>query len=231
MAACIQDRDVLEASIFNKIKTFEEQEKALNPHVLQAIADIFIQNQVHHQYGAGILHRHQELEEGCVMVHTERNVDIDVCQSISLSDLDVTQLTPTSLFLNEEGNFQGFEYGINGQKTEFGDEFASQLRDFLVANQLQKLVAVISKLSMAGDCCHDSIEYIHPTGNGTVRIPQQQAGGADEHITDPVLTEWTFSTNEQGIIECKGNNVCSPQNNGKHRVFVDSKLRSLQAQI
>ncbi len=189
MTACTQDRGVLEASMFNRIKTFEEQEKAFNPRTLQSIADIFVRNQMHHQYGAGILHRHQELEEGCVMVHTERNVDIDVCQSRNLSDLDVTQLAPISLFLNEEGNFQGFEYGINGQKTELGDDFASQLRDFLFANQLQKVVAVVSKLPMVGDCCHDSIEFIHPTGNGTVRISRQQAGAADGDTTDPVLTE------------------------------------------
>jgi hypothetical protein len=227
MTACTLDRGVLEASMFNRIKTFEEQERALNPRILQTIADIFIHNQVHHQYGAGILHRHQELEEGCVMVHTERSIDIDVCQSKSLSDLDIMQLAPTALFLNEEGNFQGFEYGVNGQKIELGNEFASQLRDFLVANQLEKVVAVVSKLSVAGGGCHDSTEFMHPSGNGTVRIPRQKAGAADGDTMDSVLTEWTFSENEQGIIECKGNNVCSPQNNGKHRVFIDSKLRCL----
>ncbi len=50
--------------MFNRIKTFEEQERALNPHILQTIADIFIHNQVHHQYGAGILHRHQQRRRG-----------------------------------------------------------------------------------------------------------------------------------------------------------------------
>lgn len=227
MTACTQDRGLLQASMFNRIKTFEEQEKAFNPRILQGIADIFVQNHMHHQYGAGILHRHQELEDGCVMVHTERNVDIDVCQSMSLRDLDVTQLAPTSLFLNEEGNFQGFEYSIDGQKMELGKGFASQLRDFLVANQLQKVVAVVSKPSIVSDRSHDSIEFMHPTGNGTVRIPRQQAGAADGDTTDPVLTEWTFSKNQQGIVECKGNNVCSPKVNGMHKVFVDSKLRSL----
>lgn len=167
--------------MFNRIKTFEEQEKALNPRILQGIAEISVQNHVHHQYGAGILHRYQELEEVCVMVHTERNVDIDVCQSRSLSDLDVTQLAPTSLFLNEEGNFQGFEHGINGQKMELGDEFAFQLRDLLVANQLQKVVAVVSKLSIV-----DSIEFTHPTGNGTVRIPRQ-LGSQYIHDENPNL--------------------------------------------
>lgn len=221
------DRSFLEAFVFYNIKTFEEQETALNPRVLQAIADIFVQNQMHNQYGAGILHRHQVLEEGCVMVHTKRSAEIAVCQSKSVNDLDVTQLVPTSLFLNEERNFQGLEYGINGEKIELGNKFAYQLRAFLIANQLERIIAVIPKLAIDGGDCHDSIEFMHPSGNGTVRIPRQQAGSADSDITEPVITEWGFSKNKQGIIQCKGNTVCSPQNNGKHRVFIDSKLHCL----
>lgn len=222
MAATLIDRNVVPASVFNGIRTFEEQNWALNPRVLKAIAEIFVQNQMHHQYKAGILHRHQELEEGCVMIHTERSVDIDVCQSKSLSDLDVTQLVPTSLFLNENHIFQGCEYDINGEEMELDLEFASQLREFLVANQLEKVITVIPNIAIDSGL-HDSIEFMHPNGNGTIRIPSQQADAVDDHATDPVITEWSFSQNEQGIVECKGNNVCSPQNNGKHRVFIDSK--------
>ncbi|KAL9124570.1 MAG: hypothetical protein Q9217_006109 [Psora testacea] len=227
MATKFIDRNVVPASVYNDIRTFEEQDTSLNPRMLKNIADIFVQNQMHNHYRAGLLHRHQELEEGCVMVHTERSVDIDVCQSKSLSDLDVTQLVPTLLFLNENLVFQGCEYYINGEEIELDIKFASQLREFLVVHQLEKVVALIPKL-VTDSGLHDSIEFMHPNGNGTIRIPRRHADTTDGHATDPVITEWSFSKNEQGIVECKGNNVCSPQNNGKHRVFIDSKPHHLR---
>ena len=116
MAATLINRTVVSVSVFNDIRTFEEQDWALNPRILKVIASIFVQNQMHHRYRAEILHRHQELKKDCVMIHTERSVDIDVCQSKSLSELNVTQLVPTLLFLNENHIFQGCEYDINDEE-------------------------------------------------------------------------------------------------------------------
>ena len=222
MTVTLIDRNVVSVSVFNDIRIFEEQDWALNSRIFKIIADIFVQNQMHHRYRAEILHRHQKLEKDYVMIHTEWSVNIDVCQSKNLSELNVTQLVPISLFLNENHVFQGCEYDINGEEVELDLKFASQLREFLVANQLERVITVIPNLA-TDNCPHDSIEFMHPNGNGTIRIPSQPADAVDDHAIDPIITEWSFSKNEQGIVECKGNNVCSPQNNGKHRVFIDSK--------
>jgi hypothetical protein len=183
------DRSFLEVFVFNNIKTFEEQKTTLNSCILQTIGNIFVQNQMHDQYEAEILHRHQMLKKDCVMVQTKRSVEIQVCQSKSLSDLDVTQLVSTSLFLNEERNFQRFEYDINDQKIEFDNKFASQLRVFLIANQLERIIAVISKLTIDDDDCHDFIEFMHSIENDTVRISHKQAVFADDDIIELVITE------------------------------------------
>ncbi|MCJ1386619.1 hypothetical protein MMC17_009745 [Xylographa soralifera] len=216
------DRSVIPAFVYNDIRAFEEQDQALNPRVLKAIAEIFVRNQMQHRYSAGILHRHQKIEEGCVMVHTERSVDFDVCQSKSLNDLDISQLVPSSLFLNQNQIFQACEYDINGQEMELDHAFASQLRDFLVEYQLEKVIALIPSVVADGGP-HDSIEFMQPDGNGTIRIPRHHADAANFGTTNPIITQWSFSENAQGIVECKGGNVCSPQINGKHRVFVDPK--------
>ncbi len=222
MAATAVDRDILHASTFNTIKPFEEQEKAVDDDILTTIAKIFVQNKMHHRYGAGILHRHQELKDGSVMVHTVRNAEIDICQMQSLNSLDVSRLVPNSLFLNNEHNFQAFEYDIDGPDTAFDNKFMAHLRDFLIANSLEKLIAIIPNPAVDGGL-DDSVEFMHLNGRGTVRVPRQ--AGVD--ATEPVVTGWSFHENEQGIIECKGNNVCSPKVNGHHQVFQDSKLHSV----
>ena len=225
MAVCTQDRGFLEAFLFNRIKTFEEQEKALSPRILQGIANIFCPE----SSASSIRSRDPPSPPGA-----ERRLRYGPhgtgCRYRRVSEHESQwprrHATCSDLVSQWRGKLQGFKYEINGQKTELGDQFACQPRDFLVANQLRKVIAVVSKPSMVCDCCHDSIEFMHPMENGTVLVSRHQADAADGDTMDLVLTEWTFSKIEQGIIECKGNKVCSPQNNGKHRVFVDFKLRS-----
>ncbi|MCJ1392909.1 hypothetical protein MMC18_005781 [Xylographa bjoerkii] len=156
------------------------------------------------------------------MVHTERSVDLDVSQSKSLNDLDVSQLVPSSLFLNQNRIFQACEYNINGHEMELDHAFASQLRNFLVEYQLKKVIVLIPSVAADGGL-HDSIEFTHHDENGTIRSSRQRADVANIGTTDPIITQWSFFENEQGVVECKGNNVCSPQKTGKHRVFSDSK--------
>lgn len=67
--ATVFDNTLLQASAFNSIRTFEEQDKNVDMEKLKAIAAIFVQHGMHSQFGAGLLHRHDKLDEGNLMVH------------------------------------------------------------------------------------------------------------------------------------------------------------------
>ena len=78
---------VLSASDFNRIRTFEQQ-GAVDTEDLADIAAIFIENQMHHQYGAAMLHRHLDLSEGHILLHSTPQKDVDLCKSESLNGLN-----------------------------------------------------------------------------------------------------------------------------------------------
>ena len=82
---------------------------------LKAIAAIFVEHNMQAKLGAGLLHRHEKLQEGSVMLHEAKTSGADVCLPKALSSVDVTQMTPHSWFLNREGLFQAFEYDASGE--------------------------------------------------------------------------------------------------------------------
>ncbi|EEH02784.1 predicted protein [Histoplasma capsulatum G186AR] len=86
------ERTISNALSFNEIKSFEEQEKEVDKAALKAIADIFVRHSMHTKLGAGLLHRHDALEDGT-----------------ALSSIDMDKITPNSWFLNQNGLFQAFD--------------------------------------------------------------------------------------------------------------------------
>ncbi|RPB02460.1 hypothetical protein L873DRAFT_1802424 [Choiromyces venosus 120613-1] len=162
---------------------------------------------MHRNFGAGILRRHQTLDDGQVMIHTKRTNEIDVCEIKTIDEITGGGLIPNSLFLNRQQKFQVFEYDIGRQASQVDEKFALELRDFL-------RITIILNSAMDG-ALGDSIELMLPNGSGTIRIPLKSA--------DPEMLDKAA----EGIIECKGNTVCAPTTNDMHKVFVDSKLRSV----
>jgi len=217
--ATLIERQIVDAGGFNGIRTFEEQNELVDNITLKAIAAIFVEHQMHKKLSAGLLHRHDTIKEGNVMVHEHQPSNVDVCQPKSLSGVDNATLVPEAWFLNANGSFQAYEYNTEGQHIELKPAFAAQLHDFLVTRGLEKQISILSR--PADD--DKAIEFSHPSGSGTISIPLATASNEQLEDIKPVTTSWNFDVNELGIIECKGGNVCAKQTNGKHRVFVDSK--------
>lgn len=121
---------VLNALSFNAIKSFEEQEKEVDKATLKAIADIFVRHSMHIKLGAGLLHRHDTLEDGTVMFHELQSPESDICVPKALSSIDMDKIAPNSWFLNQNGLFQAFEYDASGEATQLDPAFASDLARF-----------------------------------------------------------------------------------------------------
>ncbi|RPB02465.1 hypothetical protein L873DRAFT_1802436 [Choiromyces venosus 120613-1] len=226
-ASTIVTSQMLGASDFNSIAAFEHQNTILDNNTLHKIAEIFVRHDMHHNFGAGILHRHQTLNDGQVMVHTKRTNEIDVCEIKTIDEITGEDLMPNSLFLNRQQKFQAFEYDIGRQAFQVDEKFASELRDFLVANGLKERIAIIPNPAMDGGL-GDSIELMLPNGSGTIRIPLKSADPEMlDKATDGITTGWSFTCNDQGIIECNGGTTCATMVNNMHKVFVGAKLRSV----
>ena len=69
----------------------------------------------------------------------------------------------------------------------------------------------------------DSIDFTHPSGSSTIRVPPHLVFEQDLETTEPVIAGWSFNVNEHGAIECRGNNICAKKTNSNHQVFQGSK--------
>lgn len=218
MAVAVET-SVLDALSFNAIKTFEEQDRDVDKATLTAIADIFVKHNMHVKLGAGLLHRHDALQDGTVMLHEVQSPEIDTCIPRSLSTIDTDKIVPNSWFLNQNGLFQAFEYDASGEAIHIDTEFASELAAFLKFHNLEKRISITPSRADR----EDFIEFTHPSGRGTISVPRRLVSEQEIETNEPVITGWSFHVNEKGIVECKGNNVCAPMHSGNHKVFQDSK--------
>jgi hypothetical protein len=207
---------ILPASHFNCIPSFEQQ-GTVDPESLAGIAAIFVENQMHDQYGAATLHRHLDLPEGHILVHSTPSKDVDLCKPESLERLDPSQLIPNSLFLNTKAKFQAFEYDIGIQRTPFSDQFFSELRSFLTVKNLTNSIAIVPAPASDGGL-QDSVEYLLPNKQGMISVPRGLFKDRDVDLGRSVITGWTFHQHEDGIIECRANKRCVTQSSGLHKV-------------
>ncbi|KAJ5152540.1 hypothetical protein N7492_009820 [Penicillium capsulatum] len=174
---------------------------------------------MHTKLGAGLLHRHDTLQDGTVMFHEVQSPESDICIPKALLSVDMDKIAPNSWFLNRNGLFQTFEYDASGEATQIDAAFASDLAKFLKAHSLEKRISVIANPADR----EDFIEFTHPSGHGTVSVPLRLISDQEIEASEPVITGWSFNVNEHGVAECKGNNVCAPMTSGNHKVFRDSK--------
>lgn len=194
-----------------------EQQEAIGPEDLADIAAIFIGNQIYHQYGIVILHRHLHLSEGHILLHSTSQKNVDLCKSESLNILNPSQLIPYSLFLNAEYKFQTFEYGTDIRRTTLNDHFLYQLRNFLIAKRLSDLIAIVS--APASDTgFEDSVEYMFPDNEDMISISQCLVKNQKIDLERSTITVWTFHQYADNTIKCRENKRCEPQSNELYKV-------------
>jgi hypothetical protein len=227
----VVDYSILEASHFNEIKTFENQQKSIDTDLLIGIGNIFVKHDIHNRFAAEILHRHLTLEEGMLLLHSEQEDDgtkMEVCRVASRSGLDESQLTGLSVswvllisgcsfFLNEHNLIQPYEYQI-GTTTPIDEPFGLEMRDYLVKHELQDRISIVLRSE------NKTCEFMLPEQDGTIRVPVDQVTDEDLEGCELFTTEFYFDE-KGGFLKCSGGTAHAAMVNGAHKVFVTSKLR------
>jgi len=206
MAAALIDSRVPSATTFNTIPHYERQIKTLDASILAAISKIFIATGANDAFGAGILHRHQDLHDGQAIVHTISNQYVDVAEIKDISGMDRSSLKGTAFFLNQEGFFQPYEFASTTDLVpSLKPAFTRELAEFLKANKLENYVAVVPNPHKIGGM-GNMLEYTILDGKVNIRIPHRvgTAPVTGTNIAEESC-EWGFS--HDGVMEatiCKG---------------------------
>lgn len=184
----------LPARLFNAITAVEDQD-GVEDHQLKSIGGIFVEYGMQSAFMIGILHRHVDLPENHILVHSIF-ADIDVCRIRPFED-PIDLLWPNSLLLNSDGMFQAYEYEDKSAHDLFTpmssmtDAFLRRLRDYILDEHLENTVSLITK----GPA---SVEYLLPDKQGTVSIPQ--SGAPLEDLQTAMTTAWSFEESDGEII-------------------------------
>lgn len=147
------------AVAFNNIPHFDAlsvQERTLAPELLDGLRDIYVKHNVHQTLAAGILHRHQFLADGEIILHTIQNDHVDIAEIKNTKALDADSYHGCAFFWNSGVNaFQPFEFTVNAGAISLPVAFLEEVREFLGKNDLLTRVAIImNPLAQVIKCLH-----------------------------------------------------------------------------
>ena len=203
----IVEQSCLSAAAFNKIPRIEQQVVALETLALTAIGELFLQHGMHEDYCAGLLHRHFDLQEGEVMVHSAFDNGTDVCKVRRLDEIGPSTILPHSLFLNEEENFQAFEYEIAAERRHLDSGFLTALRTLLLHFSLTELVALVPHPKLSSDR-YPVTESLLPAGQGTRSSPSHTARSPAKAAHRAIVTGWRFDRDCAGALQISHTYQC-----------------------
>ena len=192
---------------YSRMRTFQDQRHSIDQSMLQSITEIFVKHHAHHQFGVILLHRHQDLRPGCVMVHTRTLLDQDIC---SMEPWGSRELYPISFCLDSQKEFVPIEFSST-PATDPNLDFLSDMRSFLYENDLHEVLG-ISHLSPAE---RPWIEHLLPNGQGTIStLLGKEIESSGQAIT---ATAWAFYPRSTGI-SVKVYKACVETESGGHKV-------------
>ena len=96
-----------------------------------------------------------------------------------------------------------------------------EMRDYLIQHKLQDRISIVLR-SEAKTC-----EFMLPEQDGTIRVPIDQLDDEDLEGCEIITTEFNFDE-KCDILECSGGTEHAAMVNGKHKVFINSKLRKIR---
>jgi len=208
---------IIPASVFNRIPLIEGQVHRIAAAHLRSIGELFLKHNVHEQFCVGLLHRHYELRDGQIMLHRSLKDDTDICRACTVQDVQGSALIPDSLFLDDEQNFQAFEYRLDGPPPCLDTQFLVALRGLLVALGLEAVVSLVSHsaLSVEGESL---LETLLPGISGMLSAPRRE----DKQHVKPgviaVVTRWSFCRDQDGGVMIVEVGECKKNGAGVHQV-------------
>jgi hypothetical protein len=207
--------NLLPALGFNRIRLFEEQEHTISDDDLRALGQIFVTTNMHHDWAAGLLHRHHTIQDGSIMMH-ELDRGHDICRVVPLESRDPMHILPNSFFLNSDNKFQPSEYDIESTRTPLHEEFLRKLLNLFLDRGLGDLLAIIPNPPPHSGL-QDAVEYELLNGQGTICVPRAESEEHGGVSGLSVTTGWSFCRTNHGDLGVNEIKTCKVQPSGYHK--------------
>lgn len=220
ISATTMDTSILAASAYNCIRRFEDQVQTIPYEHLRKIGNIYISCDVHKTYGIGILHRHFTLDPGCIMVHEAHDEHVDVCRPRQLASLPNCAAYPDSFLLNDQSEFQSYEYSSTWAGSILSEGFLYLLRNYLLQHGLRDVIAIIPKPD-TGTGSSEVVETIVPALQAMKTSPARYHHNIAAHDLTFATTGWMFDKHEDGGLEIREVKKCESLPTGLHKVTDD----------
>ena len=206
---------ILSATAFNRIPQFEQQVQTLQFSSLEAIGELFLSYEMHKDYCLGLLHRHYDLQDGEIMVHSSSSDGSDICRIRNMREMQHSKLVPHSLFLNGESNFQAFEYDLSVESRQIDSGFLGALRTLLISRGLKDIIAIAPHPKLSSKA-YPIMETLLPEIRGMRSDPWNGHDRPKGHTRTAVVTSWMFQRDPKGAVKVQDSGKCIINSIGVH---------------
>ncbi|KAK3045654.1 hypothetical protein LTR09_012786 [Extremus antarcticus] len=182
------------AASYSTITLFEEQHHDVDAAVLHELAKMFVRHKLHEDFGISLLHRHDDIANDLVMVHTrslEEDRQVDRCRP---EILGLRPIFPILFFLYGQREYLPYEFSahIPKQSTQTPNkEFLEEFASFLQNRRLEDTLGLFRR---EGPEEH-WLEQTLPQDTGTIATIT-----ALDNVVGCVATRWIFVRTEQTIL-------------------------------
>lgn len=204
---------IFPAPAYNQIETFEEFHYRPSPEILREAAQIFVKHGMHLDYGLCLRHRHVQIPNGTVMIHSPKDGVRITCEPERVASLDPTTIYPHSLFLNANAKLQAYEYITCPPKSTLSLNFLRDLIHFIDAHNLRDSVALSVIPSEPTNSILD--EYLLGNGKGMTYLPRDPEKMLKDNDT-MTTTAWSFNERDDGSFASTPRRGCDPKGGGRH---------------
>ena len=177
---------------YNVVRHFDVQDHHVPAHILLGIGEILIKHGMHRHLRPFLLHRHEVLRTGMIMVHAYPDANTETCHMLPFEDYAGTQLiSPSSFRLNDANEFEVFEFIEGSLPLTIREECWKELGVFITVNQLRETIG-FARAAESMSCWYESLR---PDGLGTV-ARRLDGKMEEEWALTGIVTEWAlFETN------------------------------------
>ena len=196
------------ASHYNTLTRFEHQRHHVSQSLLNELGILFVRHNMHHDFGLCLLHRHYDIPNNSVMVHSKAEKGVDICQP---EKVGLRTIQPCAFFSPSREEFLPFEYETPTTSEPSpvpNDCFLSELASFLWSKGLDRILG-FSRVSPSD---HPWSEALLFENKGTIASQVS----TETEMCDDIATEWAFVVSDTEGIYAKCVKTCKEQESGGH---------------